>query len=119
MWDILLTQCRGLVLFVNHSNPNPVAELAHYLKALEERLSHQRMPMVVGITHVDLNPQVPLERYREHLRQHPCPFMDILPPVFQVDARERSQVRALLAALTGLLEMAERFPAKQRKVGIA
>ena len=119
MWDILLTQCRGLVLFVNHSNPDPVAELDHYLKALEERLAHQRMPMVVGVTHVDLNPTVSLERYREHLRQRPCSFMDILPPVFQVDARERSQVRGLLAALTGLLEMAERFPAKQRKVGIA
>ena len=119
MWDILLMQCRGLVLFVNHSDPDPVADLGHYLKALEERLAHQRMPMVIGITHVDLNPQVSLERYREHLRQHPCPFMDITPPVFQVDARERSQVRGLLAALTGLLEMAERFPAKQRKVGIA
>jgi len=115
MWDILLMQCRGLVLFVNHANVNPVAELAHYLQALEQRLNQQRMPMVVGITHVDLNPQVSLERYRDHLRQHPCKFMDIQPPVFQVDARERAQVRGMLSVLTGLLEMAERFPVKQRK----
>ncbi len=115
MWDILLMQCRGLVLFVNHSNPDPVADLDHYLRALETRLTTQKMPMVVGITHVDKNPLVPLDRYRDHLRQHPCKFMDILPPVFQVDARERTQVRGLLAALTGLLEMAERFPIRQRK----
>lgn len=119
MWDILLMQCRGLVLFVNHANPDPVAELDHYLKALELRLTHQRMPMVVGITHVDLNPKVSLERYREHLRQHPCKFMDIVPPVFKVDARERDQVRGLLAALTGLLEMTERFPARKPKAGVA
>lgn len=119
MWDILLMQCRGLVLFVNHSNPDPVGDLDHYLRALETRLSAQKMPMVVGITHVDKNPQVPLDRYRDLLRQRPCKFMDILPPVFQVDARERTQVRGLLAALTGLLEMAERFPLKQRKGVVA
>jgi signal recognition particle receptor subunit beta len=115
MWDILLMQCRGLVLFVNHANQDPVGDLEHYLKALEERLTQRRMPMVVGITHVDQNPQVSLERYREHLRRRPCTFMDIPPPVFKVDARERDQVRGLLVALTALLEMADRFPAHQRK----
>lgn len=119
MWDILLMQCRGLVLFVNHANPDPVGELEHYLQALESRLTAQKMPMVVGITHVDLNPQVSLDRYREHLRQRPCRFMDIAPPVFQVDARERTQVRGLVAALTGLLEMTERFPVKPRKAYVA
>lgn len=119
MWDILLMQCRGLVLFVNHSNPDPVGELEHYVKALESRLLAQKMPMVVGITHVDLNPQVSLDCYRDHLRQRACSFMDIAPPVFQIDARERDQVRALVAALTGLLEMTERFPAKPRKALVA
>lgn len=119
MWDILLMQCRGLVLFVNHANPDPVGELEHYLTALESRLTGQKMPMAIGITHVDLNPQVPLDRYREQLRQRPCRFMDIAPPVFQVDARERAQVRGLLAALTGLLEMTERFPTKPRKAIVA
>ncbi len=119
MWDILLLQCRGLVLFVNHANTDPVGDLEHYLTALETRLTPRRMPMVVGVTHVDRNPQVSLERYRAHLRQRACTFMDIEPPVFQVDARERSQVRGLLAALTALLEMAERFPVHQRKGSIA
>lgn len=115
MWDILLLQCRGLVLFVNHANADPVADLEHYLQALESRLIQRHMPMVVGVTHVDQNPQVSLERYRAHLRQRNCAFMSIEPPVFQVDARERSQVRGLLAALTALLEMSERFPAARRK----
>lgn len=119
MWDILLMQCRGLVLFVNHANPDPVGELDHYLGALEQRLMHQRMPMVVGITHVDLNPQVSLARYHEHLERRPCKFMDIPPPVFRVDARDRNQVRGLLAGLTGLLEMAERFPAKKTRMSLA
>jgi signal recognition particle receptor subunit beta len=118
MWDILLMQCRGLVLFVNHSNADPVGDLNHYLQALEARLAQQKMPMVVGITHIDKNPQIPLDRYRALLQQRPCKFMDVAPPVFPVDARERTQVRGLLVALTGLLEMAERFPARLRK-GIA
>ncbi|MEK9802887.1 MAG: ATP/GTP-binding protein [Curvibacter sp.] len=119
MWDILLMQCRGLVLFVNHANPNPVAELEHYLHALEQRLTHQRMPMVIGITHMDLKPNVMLESYREHLQQRGCKFMGITPPVFRVDAREGAQVRGLLAALTGLLEMAERFPIKKTRMALA
>ena len=119
MWDILLMQCRGLVLFVNHANADPVAELAHYLQALEQRLAQRQMPLVVGITHVDLQPQRPLEPYRDYLRQHPCRFMDVTPPVFRVDAREPGQVRGLLAALTGLLEMAERFPARKPRAALA
>lgn len=119
MWDILLMQCRGLVLFVNHSSPEPVADLEHYLQALEQRLEQRQMPMVVGVTHVDLNPQLSLQPYLDHLRKRPCKFMDIAPPVFRVDAREPGQVRGLLAALTGLLEMAERFPARKPKVVLA
>ena len=119
MWDILLMQCRGLVLFVNHANPDPMGDLEHYLQALETRLTAQKMPMVVGITHVDKNPQVSLDRYRAHLQQRAVKFMEITPPVFQVDARDRPQVRGLLAALTGLLEMAERFPAKPVRKGLA
>lgn len=115
MWDILLLQCRGLVLFVNHADPASLTALDHYLAALEQRLVGRRMPMVIGVTHVDQNPRVPLDRYRARLQERPCSFMDIQPPVFSIDAREATQVRGLLAALTGLLEMAARFPAGQRK----
>jgi hypothetical protein len=119
MWDILLMQSRGLVLFVNHANPDPLADLEHYLQALEERLEHRRMPMVIGVTHVDQKPGVSLDRYQELLRRRSCKFTDVVPPVFCVDAREREQVRGLLAALTALLEMSERFPARKTKAGVA
>lgn len=115
MWDILLMQCRGVGLFINHSSPTALDELDHYLQAIEERLLGRAMPLVVGVTHVDQNPDESLDRYRRHLAARSSRLMPIPPPVFEVDARNREQVFAMLAAMLGLLEMAERFPMGQRR----
>jgi len=110
MWDILLEQSKGVVLILNHSNPDPLADLDHYLKALEERLLTRRVPMVIGITHTDLKPQRSLSQYQDHLLRRGCKASDTLPPVLEMDARNKRHVHAILVAMTALLEMAERFP---------
>lgn len=111
MWDILLVQSKGVVLLLNHASPNPEAELAHYLKAISERLPGNRMPMVVGVTHMDENPQLPLSWYEDYFRQNKIEFCGVKPPVIQVDARIRSHVRSLLLVMAAQLEMLARFPA--------
>lgn len=109
MWDILLEQAKGLILVLNHSNPDPIGDLDHYLKALEERLPTRRMPMVVCVTHTDLQPDRPMAQYFEHLKQRGCKVSNEMPPVLEVDARNKKHVQAALVAMTAQLEMAERF----------
>jgi len=110
MWDILLEQSKGVALFLNHNNPHPLADLDHYLKALEERLLTRRLPLVIGITHTDLQPQRALTKYQDFLLQRGCKATDIVPPVLEMDARNKKHVHAVLVAMTAQLEMAERFP---------
>jgi hypothetical protein len=110
MWDILLAQSKGVILIINHSNPDPVADLEHYLQALEQRAAGRRFPVVIGVTHGDLKPSVPLDIYRDHLNARGCKASIVLPPVLDLDARNKNHVYAALVVMTALLEMAERFP---------
>lgn len=111
MWDILLEQCRGIVLLLNHADPQATTQLDHYLRAIALRVPQVDMPLVVGITHVDLNPGAPTDVYRARLRQHRVLAGGVEPPVFSVDVRLRDHVRCLLMVMVAQLEMAGRFPA--------
>lgn len=110
MWDILLLQAKGVALLLNHASPDPLAELDHYLQAINERVPGNGLPMVIGITHIDEKPERPLSIYEDHLRQEKIVFYGVMPPVIEVDARLRSHVRSLLLVMVAQLEMAARFP---------
>lgn len=110
MWDILLAQSRGVVLTLNHNRPDPVADLNQYLYAIEERTLRRKIPIVIGVTHTDLQPDRPLSIYHEYLKRRGCTACEVLPPVLEMDARDKKHVRATLMAITALLEMTERFP---------
>jgi signal recognition particle receptor subunit beta len=105
MWEILLEQARGLVLLVNHSGKDPVADLAHYVTQLR-RLEQG----VVGVTHADLAPDHSIDVYRQYLADHAADVGGAGIPVFRADARERREVNNLLLALTSMMEFNERFP---------
>lgn len=110
MWDILLKQAKGVILTLNHNNPDPLADLDHYLGAIEARVSPRRIPMVVCVTHTDLDPLRPFGIYQAHLQRRGCTASDVLPPVLEMDARVKRHVRATLIAMAALLEMSERYP---------
>lgn len=109
MWDILLAQSKGVILTLNHNSVNPVDDMNHYLSALEERMPHRRIPIVISVTHTDLQPDRPLSMYQERLQRRGCSVCDVPPPVLEMDARDKKHVRATLIAMTALLEMTERF----------
>ena len=111
MWDILLEQCKALVLVINHARAEPLADLEHYVKALETRNALSSKPLVLCISHVDAMPERPLSIYTDYLRTMPQRFA-ALPPVLTMDARNKRHVRAALMAVAAMLEMAERFPKK-------
>jgi atypical dual specificity phosphatase len=112
MWDILLQQSSAAMLVLDHSAVDPVADLARYHAALSRRRT-QQLPLVIGVTHVDRVPDRPLVIYEEYLGQlrARCGCM-FCAPVQPMDARNRSDVGAVLAALAALLEVAQRVAVK-------
>lgn len=110
MWDILLQQSHAVVLLLNHCNPDPVADLAFYVDALEARLVGRSVPLVVGVTHMDEASNRSIEPYQQWLRAHRIRFFDGAPPVQPLDARNACHLRMLLITVTALLEMEERYP---------
>lgn len=113
MWDILLQQSSAAMLVLDHSAADPVADLARYHAALSHRRT-QQLPLVIGVTHVDRVPDRPLAIYEQYLGplRARCGCMFCAPPVQPMDARDRSDVRAVLAALAALLEVAQRVAVK-------
>lgn len=110
MWEILLTQARGLVLLLDHSKQDPVADLAHYLTQLRRLEGGMQRPIVIGVTHADLASWRPLGLYHDYLRAHATDFGGATIPVFRADARARRDVNNLLLALTSMMDFAERYP---------
>lgn len=110
MWDILLQQAKGVALILNHASPDPLGELEHYLQAISERVPGNRLPLAIGITHVDENPEVSLSIYEDYLRKKKIVFCGVVPPVIEMDARVTSHVRSLLLVMVAQFEMAARFP---------
>ncbi|MDQ3059289.1 MAG: GTP-binding protein [Pseudomonadota bacterium] len=116
MWDILLPQVKGVALLLNHASPDPLRELEHYLQAISERVPGDRLPLVIGVTHVDENREVPLSFYEDYLYKEKIVFCGVTPPVIEVDARLRGHVFNLLLFIVAQMEMAMRFPAISPKV---
>lgn len=110
MWDILLQQAKGVALILNHASADPLAEMAHYLQAISERVPASGLPLAIGVTHTDQNPGVCLSMYENYLRQKKILFCGVMPPVIEVDARVASHVRSLLLVMVAQFEMAVRFP---------
>lgn len=118
MWEILIEQSRGLALLINHASHDPLADMAHYLKRMAETLGKRKMPVVIGITHADEQPERPLRVYQDYLDRHAIPFASCAPAVLKIDARKRGDVRAMVMALAAMLEMTERFPGRSHVLGL-
>jgi signal recognition particle receptor subunit beta len=112
MQDILLDQCDGVVLLLNHAADNPLNDLDRYWHHLHGHRS-LIVPLVIGVTHSDRMPERPVSIYNEHLLglRANTPKVVPMPPVLTMDARRHYDVRAALVTLVAVLEMAQRYPA--------
>ena len=70
MWEILLQQARGVVVLVDQSRADPVADLRHYLERLQQLEMRRALPLVVGVTHTDRSPGYEAEPYLRCLSDH-------------------------------------------------
>ncbi len=101
MWDILTVGGIGLVLMLDQARPDPLADLDHYLGAFGDFIRRTGDAMVVGVSRMDLCPDATIAPIRARLIDQ-----GLNVPVFEVDAREREDVRQLLLALLSQLDPA-------------
>jgi uncharacterized protein len=98
MWDILARGALGAVILIDNARPDPQADLGLYLNAFRRVLKAAGGKGVIGITRCDLAPSPGLDRYRAFVAEQGLRW-----PVFEVDARARSDVKVALLALTAEL----------------
>lgn len=98
MWEILINGGLGLIVLVDNSRPNPIADLKIYLDNFKEFILNTGA--VIGITRSDLNPKVTLQDYHDFLEREGW-----LLPIFEADARLKQDVLLLLDMLMATVEM--------------
>jgi len=101
----------GALVLINHNAADRSSELERFLARLRGATEPTR-PVVIGVTHLDQLPQLPLAVYDQYIRQtnQGCNCPRCTPPVLGVDARVANDVRAALVTLSAVIEMARRYP---------
>ncbi len=92
MWDILVEKGIGLILMLNNSNPDPFQDLHFFLKAFEKFIGETTV--AIGVTRMDETPEPTIADYHKQLKNLEKKY-----PVFDVDARKREDVAALVEGL--------------------
>jgi len=97
MWDILSIGGIGFVLLLDNTRPDPLADLEFYLNSFKGLIASSTV--VVGINRTETNPRPGLYTYQTRLAQ-----LNLNVPLFEVDPRQRADVKALLLALLAMLD---------------
>ena len=92
MWKILAQGVTGMVVLVDNSRTDPLADLSVYLNAFPELAD--RGAFVVGVGRMDNSPQPALGRFHELLMRR-----GQIAHVIRADVRKRTDVMMLLEAL--------------------
>lgn len=96
IWPILSQGALGVVLLIDHSASDPVADLAHYLKTFDAIYDGR---IVIGISQVDKMPERPFSIYRDWLDENGRNL-----PLFPVDMRKKDDVLLLVEGIIASLE---------------
>lgn len=113
MWEILSKGAMGIVILVDNSRPDPLADLAFYMKAFRKTIARCNDAVVVGVTRTESSTEDKLDFTRTELgmqvdplsRYHEClSALKLNIPVFEVDGRKREDVKQMLLALLALLD---------------
>lgn len=96
IWPILSQGALGVVILIDHSAPDSIADLSHYLKTFDNIYSGR---IVVGITQYDKKPEREFSIYRDWLAANGRNI-----PVFPVDMRKREDVLLLVESIIASLE---------------
>ncbi len=102
MWEILSEGAMCFVILLDSLRPDPLADLDSYLNAFRKSITRCDDAVVVGVTRTEHNPQTNLlDRIHDRLAA-----LKLNIPVFEVDGRQREDVKHLLLALLALFDPA-------------
>lgn len=104
MWKILGVGALGVVILVDNSRPDPVADLRDYLNAFTDLARDSRV--VVGIGRTDTHPLPGVDAFHAVVES-----FGISVPVLSVDVRRREDVLLLLDILFHQIEALDAAPA--------
>lgn len=100
MWEILSEGAMGFVILIDAARPEPLNDLLYYLNAFRQSIAASNHAVVIGLTRTELDPQGNLlELANEALSN-----LNLSIPVFEVDGRQREDVKQMLLALLTLLD---------------
>jgi uncharacterized protein len=106
MWHILADGAMGIVLLIDNSRPDPLADLDVYLKGFKDSL--QKVPCVIGIGRMEDNATPTLADFSQRVSEH-----GLLLPILPVDVRKRDDVVMLIDMLLTLQEVAQADEAEE------
>ncbi|OUS15091.1 GTP-binding protein [Gammaproteobacteria bacterium 50_400_T64] len=92
MWDILTSGGLGLVMLIDNTRKDPIKDLLFFINSFKDYID--KTALSIGITRTDLRSYPRISNYHQALKD-----ININVPVFQVDAREYSDVAMLVQAL--------------------
>lgn len=97
MWSILARGALGVVILVDNSRPDPLADLEMYLENFDAMVEMGRV--AVGIGRTDTHPEPAIDAYYERLQQRGLAL-----PLVAVDVRQKEDVLLLVETILGLIE---------------
>jgi hypothetical protein len=97
MWDILTIGGVGLVLMLDNAREDPLADLEFFLDAFKPFI--EKNAVVIGVARMDVSPRPGLYTFHKKLYE-----LNMNVPIFEVDARERKDIKTLLLGLLASLD---------------
>lgn len=97
IWPILSQGALGVIILIDHSAADPIADLANYLDIFSKIYEGR---IVIGISQVDKKPERDFGIYRDWLAAQQKNL-----PVFPVDMRKREDVLLLVDTIIASLEL--------------
>ena len=97
MWKILARGALGLIVLIDNSRPEPLADLAMFITGFKELINNTACVVIVGRTEAHASPD--LNDFSEHLAS-----LGVLCPVLAGDVRNADQVLQALDLLLTLLD---------------
>lgn len=92
MWKIIARDAFGLIILVDNSRPEPLADLDQYLEGFAKEL--MELPCVIGVGRMEQHATPNLDDYAAKLSER-----DLVLPVTAVDVRNRDEVIDLVDLL--------------------
>lgn len=99
MWNILIKNAIGLIILVDNSRPDPIADLATYIDGFETHL--REVPCTIGIGRSESHSNPSIDDFGEYLMRR-----GFVLPVLPVDVRRREDVSLLIDTLLAQAEAA-------------